>query len=67
MQCTKKPVIVTYGYKSLKDWSTVLACCGADGMNVQDEMEGLKVYRKDHPNIAGLALSNLDIVVSLYE
>jgi len=67
LQCTKIPVITTYGYISLQDWSVVLACCGANGINVQDEVEGLKAYRKDHPNIAGLALAHLDIVVSFYE
>jgi len=66
LQCTKKPIIVAYEYESLKDWSIVLACCGANGINIQDEMEGLKAYRNDHPNIAGLALINLEIKVSSY-
>jgi len=67
LQCSKIPVITTYGYESLKEWSIVLACCGANGTNVQDEMEGFKAYRNDHPKITGIALSYLDIIVSFYE
>jgi len=62
LQCTKIPVILGYGYGTIKAWSLVLGCCGANGMNVRDEVEALKIYREEHPNIAGLALMNLDIV-----
>jgi len=62
LHCTKIPVIIGYGYRTVKEWSLVLGCCGADGINVQDEVEALKIYRKEHPNIAGLALMNLDTV-----
>jgi len=67
LECTKIPVIITYGYQNIGDWSIALASCGANGINVQDEMEGFKAYRNDHPNIAGIALANLDITVSFYE
>jgi len=60
--CTKIPVIIGYGYESIKDWSIVLGCCGNNGKNVRDEVEALMVFRKEYPNISGLALMNFDYV-----
>lgn len=63
-KCAKIPVFMGYGYNKLDEWSIALACCGADGMSVQNEVEGLKVFLSKFGEIAGLMLRNLDIIVS---
>lgn len=65
LQCIKKPVYLEYGQRTFMGWSKVLPCCGANGMNVQDEVEGLRVYLQQHKNIAGLIIHGLDINVSI--
>jgi len=64
-KCAKIPVFLGYGYSEFRKWSITLACCGANGTNVQDEMVGLKPYISRFGKIAGLVLRNLDIVVSV--
>lgn len=65
LQCTEKPITLTYGYESLKEWSHVLASCGVNQSNVLDDLEGLSTYIRERRNISGIMLNNLDVIVSV--